>query len=89
MAENALQEAAEKALVDLVKVRQMEVERLERELDALRAHYSYLFKSFSVPTFPCGISPHNLIISCVLVNVVVKISMVFVLLTGILSCVVH
>nr|XP_024365688.1 uncharacterized protein LOC112277499 isoform X3 [Physcomitrium patens] len=54
MAENALQEAAEKALVDLVKVRQMEVERLERELDALRAHYSYLFKSFSVPTFPCG-----------------------------------
>jgi hypothetical protein len=55
--ENGVQEAAERALVELVKVRQMEVERLEQELDALRTHGGFLFESFSVPTYPLGMTP--------------------------------
>lgn len=52
---SVVQEAVEKALVELVRVRQMEVERLEVELAELRAHCAILFQSFSVPTFPSGI----------------------------------
>lgn len=55
---DVVQEAAERALVELVNVRHMEVERLERELEELRAHCEHLFQSFSVPTFPPGNSCH-------------------------------
>ena len=56
---DVVQEAAERALVELVNVRHMEVERLERELEELRTHCEHLFESFSVPTFPPGNSFHN------------------------------
>ena len=55
---DVVQEAAERALVELVNVRHMEVERLERELEELRTHCEHLFESFSVPTFPPGNSFH-------------------------------
>jgi len=41
----------------MVNRRRRKVERLERELDALRKHITKLFESFSVPTFPEGTSP--------------------------------
>lgn len=55
--DNVVQEAAEKALGELVIVRQMEVERLERELDALRSHCTLLYDNFSVPIYPLGMLP--------------------------------
>jgi hypothetical protein len=55
---DVVQEAAERALVELVNVRHMEVKRLERELEELRTHCEHLFQSFSVPTFPPGNSCH-------------------------------
>jgi len=52
--DNAVQEAAERAIVDLVRVRQKEVKRLEGELQRLQAHAEFLYRQFSEPAFPLG-----------------------------------
>ncbi|KAG0576671.1 hypothetical protein KC19_5G098200 [Ceratodon purpureus] len=54
---NVGQEALEKALAENVKFWQMEVERLEREVDAFRTHCTFLFDSFSIPTYPLDDDP--------------------------------
>jgi hypothetical protein len=52
--DNAVQEAAERAIVDLVRVRQKEVKRLKGELQRLQAHAEFLYRQFSEPAFPLG-----------------------------------
>ncbi|KAH9566591.1 hypothetical protein CY35_04G135600 [Sphagnum magellanicum] len=52
--DNAVQEAAERAIVDLVRVRQKEVKRLKGELQRLKAHAEFLYRQFSEPAFPLG-----------------------------------